>query len=180
MVKILLLTALLATAFFVFARVRSDYRGYGRLSCPVAILQVGFFCMYALSSYVFLDSRLSRVNAAGLLFLLALILMLAGFLMVLFSMPFLGRRSFGTEVGGLRAIGLYRYSRNPQLVGGFLFVAGYAMLWPSWDGAAWAALWLVIAHWMVQGEEMHLENVFGEEYRAYCAHTPRYLGLPRK
>lgn len=84
------------------------------------------------------------MHAAGPLLLLALVLMLLGTLAVLFSMLFLGRRSFGQAVGSLRTDGLYRYSRNPQLVGGFLSVAGYALLWPSWPGAAWVCLWPVI------------------------------------
>ncbi len=167
--SLLLLTALLASAFFVFARVRSDYRIRGRLSWPVAILQTGYFCAYALCSYLFLDSRLSHVQAAGPLLFLALVLILLGLLAVLFSMPFLGRTSFGQETGSLRADGLYRYSRNPQLVGGFLFILGYAMLWPSWQGAAWASLWLVIAQLMVRTEEEHLRHVFGAAYRDYCA-----------
>jgi protein-S-isoprenylcysteine O-methyltransferase Ste14 len=179
-VSLLLLAALLAGAFFVFARVRSDYQTHGRLSRPIAILQVAYFCVYALASYAFLDSRLSHVNTGGLLFPLALVLMLIGFLMVLFSMPFLGRRSFGQEVGTLRTSGIYRYTRNPQLVGGFFFIVGYAMLWPSWKGVLWACLWLVIAHLMVRDEEVHLEHVFGDAYRDYCARTPRYLGPPRK
>jgi len=178
--SLLLLAALLGAAFFVFARVRSDYRALGRLSRPIAILQVAYFCVYALASYAFLDSRMSQVNTNGVLFPLALVLMMIGFLLVVFSMPFLGRRSFGQEVGSLRTGGLYRYSRNPQLVGGFLFIVGFAMLWPSWQGALWACLWLVIAHWMVRGEETHLQNVFGDAYRDYCACTPRYLGLPKK
>jgi len=106
--------------------------------------------------------------------------MITGFLLVVFSMPFLGQRSFGRVVGGLHTSGLYRYSRNPQLVGGFLFMVGYALLWPSWQGMLWASLWLVIAHLMVRGEEVHLENIFGDEYRDYCLRTPRYLGLPKK
>ena len=178
--NLLLLFALLAAAFFVFARVRSEYRLHGRLSRPVAVLQTGYFCVYALCSYVFLNSRLSHVNAAGLFFPLAVAFMVIGLLVVVFSMPFLGRRSFGREVGGLHTNGLYRYSRNPQLVGGFFFIVGYALLWPSWQGVLWASLWLVIAHLMVQGEEMHLKKVFGDEYRSYCARTPRYLGLPKK
>jgi protein-S-isoprenylcysteine O-methyltransferase Ste14 len=178
--SLLLLAALVAAAFFVFARVRLDYRAHGRLSRPIAILQTGFFCVYALFSYAFLDSRLSHVNTVGLLFPVALVLMIIGFLMVVFSMPFLGRQSFGGEVSSLRTSGLYQYSRNPQLVGGFFFIVGYAMLWPSWTGALWASIWLVIAHLMVRGEEAHLENVFGDEYRDYCARTPRYLGLPKK
>ncbi len=178
--SLLLLAALLAAAFFVFAKVRSEYQLRGRLSRPIAILQTGYFCVYALCSYAFLDSRLSHVNTDDLFFFLAVAFMATGLLLVVFSMPFLGRRSFGMEVGGLRTSGLYRYSRNPQLVGSFFFIVGYAMLWPSWQGALWASLWLVITHLMVKGEEMHLEKVFGDEYRAYCARTPRYLGLPKK
>jgi protein-S-isoprenylcysteine O-methyltransferase Ste14 len=173
--SLLLLAALLASAFLVFDRVRSDYRFHGRLSRPIATLQTGYFCAYALSSYLFLDARLSYVKTAGMLFLMALVLMLMGFLAVVFSMPFLGRRSFGRELGSLRTDGLYRYSRNPQLVGGFLFILGYAMLWPTWQGAAWAGLWPVIAHLMVRCEEEHLERIFGKAYRDYCARTPRYL-----
>ncbi len=178
--SLLLLTALLLAAFFVFARVRSDYRTHGQLSRPAAILQTGYFCVYALCSYLVLDARLSHVRTAGPLFPLAITLMLLGLLAVLFSMPFLGRRSFGQEVGSLRTDGLYRYSRNPQLVGGFLFIAGYVMLWPSWQGAAWASLWLVSAQLMVRAEEEHLGRVFGAAFRDYCARTPRYLGLPKK
>jgi len=173
---LLLLVALLAAAFLVFARVRSDYETQGRLSRRVAILQVAYFCIYALASYAFLDSRPSRVNTTSLSFPLSVVLMLIGFVLVLFSMPFLGRRSFGREVGRLRTSGLYRYSRNPQLVGGFVFIVGYAMLWPSLPGALWASLWLVIAHLMVRGEEAHLANAFGDKYRDYCVRTPRYLG----
>lgn len=135
--------------------------------------------MYALCSYFFLDSRLLLVNTTGLFFPLAVTFMLIGLLRAVFSMPFLGRRSFVTEVGGLRTSGLYRYGRNPQLVGGFFFIVGYALLWPSWQAISWASLWLVIAHWMVQCEEPHLEKVFGDDYRAYCARTPRTLDCPR-
>lgn len=177
---IMLIAALLAAAFIVFARVRSDYQTHGRLSRLVAVLQTGYFCVYALCSYVFLDVSFSHIKVKGVFFILALLLMLLGLLIVVFSMPFLGHRSFGMEVGGLRTSGLYRYSRNPQLVGGFFFIVGYAMLWPSWPGALWAGIWLVIAHWMVQSEEAHLVNSFGDEYREYCLRTPRFLGLPKK
>jgi protein-S-isoprenylcysteine O-methyltransferase Ste14 len=74
----------------------------------------------------------------------------------------------------------YRAHRNPHLAGSFVFIAGCALLWPSWTGALWASIWLVIAHWMARAEETHLERVYGDKYRAYCARTPRFLGLPRK
>lgn len=176
----LLLTVLLAGAFFVFARVKSDYLNRGRLSRQVASMQVAYFCIYALSSYAFLDARLSQVNTDGVFFPFAIVLMSLGFMMVVLSMPFLGKRSFGGDVGHLKTDGIYRYSRNPQLVGGFLFIAGYALLWPNWEGALWACLWLVISHLMVRAEESHLECIFGDEYRDYCKRTQRYFGLPRK
>jgi len=176
--SIVLLAGLLALAFWVFGRVRADYRALGRLSPFTAVIQTGYFCVYALCSYAFLDSRLAYIRISGALLGLAIALMVAGFVIVLFSMPFLGRRSFGHETGSLRTSGLYHYSRNPQLVGGFLFMLGYAMLWPSWQGAVWAGLWLVVAWLMVRAEEEHLRNIFGEPYHEYCDRTPRYIGLP--
>jgi protein-S-isoprenylcysteine O-methyltransferase Ste14 len=175
--SVLLLAGLVA-AVLVFARVRSDYQSRGRLSTPIAVLQVAYFCGYALSSYAFLDSRLSHIGARGILLALAIVLMICGLAAVALSMPFLGRRSFGSKVGSLRTTGIYHYSRNPQLVGSFLFILGYAMLWPSWLGAAWAAVWIWIARLMVKAEEAHLEATFGDEYRRYCWRTPRYVGLP--
>jgi protein-S-isoprenylcysteine O-methyltransferase Ste14 len=177
--SLLLQAGLLAAAFFVFASVASDYRTHGKLSRPIAVVQTGYFCVYALSSYIFLDSRLSHIRTGSILFPPAIAFMISGLLMVALSMPFLGRQSFGGEIKGLRTSGLYHYSRNPQLVGGFLFIVGYALLWPSWMGLLWASLWVVIAHLMVQCEEEHLENVYGGEFRAYRARTPRYLGRPR-
>lgn len=161
--SLLLAAALIAGAFFVFARVRSDYRAHGRLSRPVASLQFGYFCFYAISSYVFLDARISQVDWHVILFPIALVLMLIGLLAVVFSMTFLGWPSFGRQVGSLRVTGIYKYSRNPQLVGSFIFILGYAMLWPSWSGALWASLWLVITHLMVRSEEEQLEKVFGDD-----------------
>jgi protein-S-isoprenylcysteine O-methyltransferase Ste14 len=168
------------SAFVVFPRVRSDYRAKGKLSTPTALLQSGYFCAYALSSYLFLDSLLSRLRIRSPLFAAALVLMLMGLLAVLLSMPKLGQRSFGRQIGRLHTSGIYRHSRNPQLVGGLLLVVGYAMLWPSWTGALWASLWLPIAHLMVRGEEEHLTRTFGEEYLEYCWRTPRYIGLPKQ
>ena len=93
--RLALSAALLAGALLVFGRVRSEYQSRGALSRPTAILQVGFLCAYALSSYAFLDARLSQVNASGPFFVVALALMGLGLLMIVLSMPFLGKRSFG-------------------------------------------------------------------------------------
>ena len=179
LIALLIASGILLLAFYVFARVRSDYCGKGMLTRQVAILQTGFFVVYATSSYLFLDSRLTVIASTGITLAIAVTLMIAGFLVVLLSMPFLGGRSFGTQVGQLYTNGIYRFSRNPQLVGGFLFIVGYVLLWPSCIGFLWAALWLLISYLMVRGEEEHLASVFGEEYEQYCERTPRHLGIPR-
>ena len=178
-IKVVLLAALLIGAMLVFAQVRSDYRRHRKLSRPVAWLQTGYFIIYALCAYVFVDSRLSRIDPGAWTTPASIVMMAAGVLILAFSMPILGGRSFGGHVGSLYTTGLYRYSRNPQLIGGFLLMGGYALLWPSLHGFLWAALWPVISHLMVRGEEAHLWEVFGEQYAAYCARTPRYLGWPR-
>jgi protein-S-isoprenylcysteine O-methyltransferase Ste14 len=180
LVFILVALGLVLTALAVFAMVGRDYRMKGHLSPTVSVLQVGYSCAYAVCSYVFLDSRISNIRTTGAQFPLSILLMGTGLAAVLFSMSALGRRSFGREAGKLNTAGLYRYSRNPQLVGGFLFILGYALLWPSWQGMLWASLWIPISALMVRGEEQHLGRVFGQEYHDYCAKTPRTIGLPKR
>lgn len=171
---------LLLMAGYVFSRVRADYRQRGLLTRQVAVLQTGYFFIYALSSYLFLDSRLTAIASKGILFGLAALLMITGLSVVLLSMPFLGQRSFGAEVGKLHTKGIYRFSRNPQLAGSFCFIIGYVLLWPSWTGALWAAVWLPISYWMIRAEEENLRSVFGKEYEEYCKRTPRFIGIGKQ
>lgn len=168
-------------AWFTFWRVRVDYAARGKLTFPSTVLQIVMFALHGVASYSFLDSRLSEVKTASPLFACAVALMVVGLLATFAGM---GRLSWGDTVGrsvtGLRTTGPYRFTRNPQLVAYFVFLAGYALLWPSWLGLAWLGLYGLIAHLMVLTEEGHLRRVFGGEYEDYCQRTPRYLGVPRK
>ena len=83
------------------------------------------------------------------------------------------RPALGWQPDHLVQEGPYRYSRNPQLVGG-------AVLWPSIYALGWVLLWGIIAHWMATTEEEHLRNLFGEAYERYTRRVPRYFGLPRR
>jgi len=85
------------------------------------------------------------------------------------------RRAFGVEVKGIVRAGPYRYSRNPQMLGGWLAVLGVIVYKPSLFGLGWVLIWAFIGHWMVSAEEEHLRRVFGQDYQDYCAGTPRYL-----
>ncbi len=168
-------------ALFTFWRVRVDYAARGKLTFLSTVLQFVVFAVHGVASYSFLDSRLSEVNTARPVFAFAVALMVVGLLATFAGM---GRLSWGDTVGrsvtGLRTTGPYRFTRNPQLVAYFVFLAGYALLWPSWLGLAWLGLYGLIAHMMALTEEDHLRRVFGREYEDYCRRTPRYLGLPRK
>ena len=84
------------------------------------------------------------------------------------------------EVDAMIQTGLYRLSRNPQIVGGSLLVIGSAVQWPSWYALGWVILYGAITHMMVLTEEEHLSAVHGEAYARYCERVPRYLGFPRR
>ncbi len=167
----------IAFALFVFWRVRSDYAIRGRLTPVSALLQVLVFLLHALASYSFLDSGASNAWNERKFLPLALGLMAVGLAIVLAGVAQLRLGdTLGKSAKGLKRSGVYRFSRNPQLVAYFIFLAGYVFLRPGWLGLAWLALYWVIAHVMVLTEEGHLRRTFSEEYEDYCRRTPRYVG----
>ena len=88
-------------------------------------------------------------------------------------------RSAGQESISLENSGLYRLSRNPQLMGGALLIIGYVLLWLSWYSLGWFVLYLAMMHMMVLTEEGFLHAIHGEAYEQYCKRVPRYLGFLR-
>jgi protein-S-isoprenylcysteine O-methyltransferase Ste14 len=89
-------------------------------------------------------------------------------------------RSFGRPAAVLHTSGPYRWSRNPQILGGTLMVVGVAWMWPSAYALGWVLLWAALAHWMIITEEEHLGRTLGDAYRQYCARVPRYFGIGRR
>ncbi len=83
------------------------------------------------------------------------------------------------DVGKLTIIGPYKWSRNPQYVGWFIFLLGFGLTdWSIW---CFAAL-LVVAismHLLVLVEEEHLNRSFGKQYVNFCQKVPRYFGRKR-
>ncbi len=71
--------------------------------------------------------------------------------------------------------GIYHYIRNPMYLGHMIFMAGLAITFQSW---AAVALLLFHLYWFdarVREDEVHLEQLFGDAYRAYIAHTKRWI-----
>jgi protein-S-isoprenylcysteine O-methyltransferase Ste14 len=168
-------------AWWIFRVVAQDYRSKGSLTSRSSFLETAIFFVHGCASYLYLGSELSAIRLSSLSFALAVILLAVGLVALYFSMSRLRWAvSLGQEARGLQKAGLYRVSRNPQIVAYSLVVVGYSLLWPSLLGAIWVCLYLVIAHMMVSAEEQHLAHKFGDEYREYCATTPRYVGLAKR
>ena len=172
---------LISITLLIFRRVRSDYLIYGKLSPFSSFLEVLIFFLHGSSSYFFLDSKLSHINRDSFLFPLSILFVTGGMLLVALAMSRLGfGESVAKQVTGLQQSGLYQYTRNPQIVSYFFVVAGYALLWPSWSGIVWVAIYMFIAHVMVQREEDHLSRVYGDDYKRFCERTPKYISILRK
>lgn len=171
---------LLLIAWVIFrVIVRKAYREKGRLTAMDTFLEVLIFFLHGMLSYSFTPPGTPPpphrilVTAGWAIFIL-------GIALTLVAIGGLGwRRSLGQKVSHLKQEGLYRYTRNPQILFYSLVVAGYALIQVSWYGLAWVALYAIIAQMMVATEEEHLLQVYGDEYRQYCHAVPRYIGFRR-
>jgi protein-S-isoprenylcysteine O-methyltransferase Ste14 len=177
---------LLAAAFVIFrVLVRRDYKREGRLTPFTSFLELLVWVLYVCFPYIynppdwwFVWFADSPANSA--LKIIGSALTTSGMAVAVVAMARLGfGRTMGQKAETLQQTGLYRLSRNPQLVGGGLAVLGIAVLWPSWYALGWVVLYGVIGHMMVLTEEEHLRKFHGEAYARYCERVPRYLRLPR-
>jgi protein-S-isoprenylcysteine O-methyltransferase Ste14 len=179
---LLVVFLLLGSAFVVFRQfVRRNYLHRGHLTGLSSLLQLLIFaglmsfpCLFnppEWAGFWLLAGPTSRQQQ-----ILGLVIILLGFLVAFGTMGWFGmRRAFGLEAKGLITTGPYRFTRNPQILGGYLMVIGVAVQWPSWFAIIWIVLYGVIGHWMIVTEEEHLRSLLGEEYVRYCQKAPRYL-----
>lgn len=179
-VIILLAVLLLLLAYLIFrVIVRREYAEQGRLgkfaSTAQLLIFAGLFCF----PYVFLPPEWPwfwEQLEASFSRMAGFILILLGFGLAFGTMAWFGiRRAFGLHADALIQTGPYRFSRNPQILGGYLLIIGTALQWPSWYSLAWIGMYGVIGHWMILSEEEHLSSLFGNEYLNYCEAVPRYF-----
>jgi protein-S-isoprenylcysteine O-methyltransferase Ste14 len=171
-------------AFRVF--VRRDYQRKGRLTPGSAFLELLIWGLYMSFPYIYNPAdwpgfwSLGTRDRSGL-WAIGFVCITVGLILAFITMFWFGlRRAFGLEVSALVETGLYRVTRNPQIVGGSLLVIGSAVQWPSWYALGWVILYGAIAHLMVLTEEEHLLDQHGENYTRYCERVPRYLGFRRR
>jgi len=76
--------------------------------------------------------------------------------------------------------GIYRISRHPIYLSGFLVYTGMGIACASWVVLLCAVLWIVIWSILAPREEMFLIEKYGDAYREYSNTTPRWIGFPNK
>ena len=179
-----LLSALLiiSGAYIVFrVFVRRDYQRKGRLSFLSSSLELLIFTLvfcypllYSSPGWGWFWSTSAPVGTAA--WLTGMLVILVGFGLAFGTMIWFGiRRAFGQRVNKLVHSGPYRFSRNPQVIGGYLLVIGSSIIWQSWYNLLWIGLYAVVTHLMIITEEEHLHQVYGSEYASFCQDVPRYL-----
>jgi len=75
----------------------------------------------------------------------------------------------------LNTSGIYKFSRNPQLVGYGIMLVSFIISYFSWLTIIWILLYLIASYFMVKSEEEFLEQKYGQEYKEYCSSVPRIL-----
>jgi len=88
------------------------------------------------------------------------------------------RRMSGLKTGRLVTHGIYRWSRNPQVVGWSMVLLGLGIWRMSWTALLlavifWGSYWLFLPL-----EEALLARLYGEAYTRYKRDTHRFFGLP--
>lgn len=178
---------LLSLAYVVFRRiVRRDYIEFGKLR-PISSLSqllvfLGFFFfpdLFNPPEWVYFWRLSGSWTTYGQL--IGFILICLGFLVAFGTMAWFGMgKAFGVNISGLTRKGPYKFTRNPQMLGGYLLVIGTGIQWPSLYSLGWFLMFAIIGHWMILTEEEHLSRVFGEEFEKYCSEVPRYLIVPKQ
>jgi protein-S-isoprenylcysteine O-methyltransferase Ste14 len=76
----------------------------------------------------------------------------------------------------LVASGPYQYVRNPMISSVTMMLVGQAIFWGSARMGFYLAVFVLVNHiYFVLSEEPGLERRFGEKYRSYKAHVPRWV-----
>ena len=169
----------LVAGTIILPLVRYDYLKMGKLSQFTAFLQlVLWFCFHVfLALTVFgdlwppIEAYIPRHWVGGVLIISGLTICFAG-MWAFRSMT----KVTGRETKLLVVNGVYRLSRNPQYLGYGLVILGFVIGY--WSSTAWMGVigYALLVYATIKIEEQHLEQVFGDEYQAYCQSVSRFFG----
>lgn len=177
-----LAVVVILVALVVFRVVALDYRRYGKLKPLATILQVAIFALHGVLFHLgLITTRWPSFPDSSLQVLIGALVGAGGLALLFAGIGVFGSlaRMVGRRVDALKQSGVYRYSRNPQLVGYGLLILAFVILWPSWLTFIATIVYCGMAHVMSSVEEQHLRKQYGTSYETYCERTPRFVGIPR-
>lgn len=153
---------------------RWEYRKRGRLT----LLGLALLCVMLFVPNLILEYATIYEIPSTIMDFVGVIIGIVGIALCLVSITFFRSviKVLCIDPGKLTEAGPYRWSRNPQYVGWFLFLVGFALNdWSLWCLAALLVV-AISLHLLVLVEEEHLRRTFGEQYVAFCDKIPRYAG----
>jgi protein-S-isoprenylcysteine O-methyltransferase Ste14 len=172
LVSLLSLALAVSTVALLYAR--WEYRKRGKLTA----LGTALLCTMLITPNLVLEHATTYELPHSVLDYIGVVVGSVGIVLCLVSIARFRSMSkvLCLDAGKLTTAGPYRWSRNPQYVGYFLFLIGLALNdWSLWC----VAVLLVVAislHLLVLVEEEHLRSIFGEQYIGFCRKVPRYMG----
>jgi len=204
-----ILVILNSAVFIIFAfsffkpRTQRDWRSFSAFSAFIVAL---FVEMYGFPLTIFLLSGWLQTRAPGLdlmshdaghlwetifgikgdphfnvLHILSTVLLIGGFWVLASAWPPLYRAQ---KAGQLATQGVYARLQHPQYVGFVLIMLGFLAQWPTILTLAMFPILVTMYVRLALFEEREAEKAFGQVWRDYAAHTPRFFprfgGLPHE
>jgi protein-S-isoprenylcysteine O-methyltransferase Ste14 len=74
--------------------------------------------------------------------------------------------------------GLYRFTRNPMVLGLFLLLIGLGIACSSWLYLLLTVVLMIMFNALSPAEERFCLYMYGDDYRKYMNRTPRWIGIP--
>ena len=147
----------------------------GRRSWQYFLTWAGFCAVCGINLLLLLVHWNSWVFQSPLRFVVGIPLALLGGMLAVWGMVTVGWKNTSGLKGGFVSDGPYRFTRNPQYVGGIVFFIGVGVIANSvflWIAHLLLALVFVVAPLT---EEPWLEEQYGNAYREYRRRVPRFL-----
>lgn len=195
-----LLVILNSAVFIIFAfsffkpQTQRDWRSFGAFSAFIVAL---FVEMYGFPLTIFLLSGWLQTRAPGLdvfshdaghlwttifglkgnahfnwIHILSNLLLLAGFWMLAAAWPVLYRAQKARQ---LATGGVYARVRHPQYAGFIVIMLGFLVQWPTILTLAMFPVLVTMYVRLAISEERQAGAQFGQAWRDYAAHTPRFV-----
>ena len=135
-------------------------------------------------SFILMPVQLFFVNLSlfeknGVFFWIGVTLLGIG--VMLFTLAIIRLGTFSLRVGlaqentSLRTTGIYRFSRNPMLLGLYLMAIGSAIYVQNPINWILVMIALSVHHKIILAEEVFLENRFGDKWTEYRNRVRRYI-----